>query len=126
MNDPVPVYGLVPPVAETVTVVDPPLQAMEPGVDDALTTAGSATVTDVVVEQLFASVIVNVYDPAVRVKEPVPEYGAVPPVADTTTVVDPPLHAIVPLEVEAASEAGGVMVPLVAAEHPFASVTLYE
>jgi hypothetical protein len=36
------------------------------------------------------------YVPADTVNVPVPVYGAVPPVAETTTVVLPPLHAIVP------------------------------
>ena len=39
-------------------------------------------------------------------KVPVPEYGAVPPDADTVTVVVPPKHAIVPADEEATTEHG--------------------
>ena len=39
-------------------------------------------------------------------KEPVPVYGAVPPVAETVTEVDPPLHAIVPALEEADNAVG--------------------
>ncbi len=48
MNDPVPEYGAVPPVAETVTVDNPPLQAI--GVDDELATSAEGSVTVIVVE----------------------------------------------------------------------------
>ena len=41
-----------------------------------------------------ASVTVNVWLPAVRVKVPVPVYGAVPPDAATVTVLLPPLQAM--------------------------------
>ena len=46
------------------------------------------------VEHPFASVTVYVYVPAPTVKSPVPEYGAVPPAAETVTVDVPPLQAI--------------------------------
>lgn len=35
VKEPTPVYGVVPPVAKTVTVVEPPLQAIVPAVEDA-------------------------------------------------------------------------------------------
>ena len=37
---------------------------------------------------------------------PVPEYGAVPPVADTVTEVVPPLQVIVPADAEATNAVG--------------------
>jgi hypothetical protein len=37
---PVPLYGAVPPVAETVTVVEPPLQAIEPEAEAAESVVG--------------------------------------------------------------------------------------
>lgn len=91
---------------------------------EALTAVGCVTVAVVVAEQPFASVTVKVYDPMVRVKDPVPEYGAVPPEADTVTVVVPPLHATVPPVDEADSADGWEIVPPVMAVQPFASVTV--
>ena len=44
--------------------------------------------------------------------------------ADTVTVVDPPLHAIVPALDEATKTAGSDTVPVVVEVHPFASVTV--
>ena len=73
MKLPVPVYGAVPPVAETETVVVPPLHRMLPEEAEALTADGSLIETEVVAEQPAASVTVKVYEPAVRVKLPVPE-----------------------------------------------------
>ena len=58
MKVPVPVYGDVPPVALTVTVVVPPLQAIVPALDDAVNCVGSLIVPDVVAVQPFASVTV--------------------------------------------------------------------
>ena len=55
-------------------------------VDETLICDDPTIVTDAVAEQLFASVTVNVYVPAVRLNTPVPVYGAVPPVAVTVTV----------------------------------------
>ena len=60
MNDPVPEYGLVPPVAETTTDIFPPLQRIGSVVAVADNTAGSVMVIDATVEQLFASAIVYV------------------------------------------------------------------
>ena len=58
VNVPVPVYGCVPPVALTVMVVLPPLQAIVPAVDDATNISGCVTVIDVDDVQPLASVIV--------------------------------------------------------------------
>ena len=59
------------------------------------------------------------------VKVPVPLYPGVPPEADTVTVVDPPLQAMVPAEAEALRAEGWVTVTEVVAVHPLASVTVY-
>ena len=93
-------------MAETVTVDEPPLHKI--AVDDELATnaAGSVTVMLVVEVHPFASVTVYVYVPAVTVKSPVPVYGPVPPVADTVTVDEPPLHKIA-VDVELAATAVG-------------------
>ena len=56
--------------------------------------------------------------------DPSPVYGAVPPVADTVTVADPPLHKIVVAEDEATTAVGSVIVIVVDAVHPLASVTV--
>ena len=50
----------MPPDADTVTDVLPPLQRIVPVVADADTAVGWVMVTEVVAEQLFASVTVNV------------------------------------------------------------------
>jgi hypothetical protein len=56
---PVPAYGVVPPVAVTVTVpFDPPLHVTLVLVDEATNTAGCVTVALIVVEQPLASVTV--------------------------------------------------------------------
>ena len=57
-------------------------------------------------------------------KLPVPEYGAVPPVALTVTVVVPPLHEILPADEDALNTVGSVTVTPVIDEHPLASVTV--
>jgi hypothetical protein len=62
----------VPPLAETVTVVESPKQAIVPPEEEAVSLAGCVTVTEVVAVQPLASVTVKVYVPAVRVKLPVP------------------------------------------------------
>ena len=94
VNVPVPVYGPVPPVADTVTVDEPPLHKI--AVDDelAVSTVGSVTVMLVVAVQPFASVTVYESVPAITVKFPVPVYGPVPPEPDTVVVDNPPLHKI--------------------------------
>ena len=60
MKVPVPVKGVVPPFAETVIEVLPPLQAIVPALAVAVNTAGSVIVTFAVVLQLLKSVIVKV------------------------------------------------------------------
>ena len=58
VKSPVPLYGAVPPVAETVTVEVPPLQSIAVELLLASRTVGSVMVIVVVVEQPFASVTV--------------------------------------------------------------------
>jgi hypothetical protein len=58
VNVPVPVYAPVPPSADTVTVDDPPLQAIAVADEDDTTAVGSVTVTEVVDEHPLASVTV--------------------------------------------------------------------
>ena len=58
VKSPVPMYGAVPPVAETVTVEVPPLQSIAVELLLASRTVGSLIVMVVVVEQPFASVTV--------------------------------------------------------------------
>ena len=58
MKVPVPVYGAVPPVAVTVTVVVPPLQDIEPALDEAVNCVGWLTLPVVVAVQPLASVTV--------------------------------------------------------------------
>jgi hypothetical protein len=58
LKDPVPVYGPVPPLPETVTVADPPLQEMLVDDDAAVRSVGSVTVMLVVAVHPFASVTV--------------------------------------------------------------------
>lgn len=87
---PVPVYGGVPPFAETVTVELPPAQRI--GVDEAEALNGeddAVTISDVPAVQPFASVTVNVCVPLWRWNVPMPTYGGVPPVAATTTEARP-------------------------------------
>ena len=57
---------------------------------------------------------------------PVPEYGAVPPVAETVTEVVPSLQAIEPVEEEATNVVGSSTEPEVTEVQPLASVTVYE
>ena len=58
VKSPVPLYGAVPPVAETVTVEVPPLQSIAVDELEADNAVGSVMVIVVVVEQPFASVTV--------------------------------------------------------------------
>ena len=58
VNVPAPSYGAVPPEAVTVTVDDPPLQAIDVGDEEDTTAVGSVTVTEVVDEHPLASVTV--------------------------------------------------------------------
>jgi hypothetical protein len=61
----------VPPLAETVTVVEPPKQAIVPAEEEAVSWAGWVIVTEVVAVHPLASVTIKGYVPAVRVKLPV-------------------------------------------------------
>jgi hypothetical protein len=81
-------------------------------------------VTEAVLEQLFASVTVKVYVPAVLLKEPVPVYGAAPPVAPTVTVDEPPPHRMDVALALATRVAGAVRVMVVVAVQLLASVTV--
>ena len=76
-------------MAATVTGVEPLLHSSGGAVAVTLIAAGPVIVTVAVPEQLFASVTVKVCVPAPRAKNPVPVYGAVPPVAVTVTFVVP-------------------------------------
>ena len=58
VKSPVPLYGAVPPMADTVTVEVPPLQSMVVDELEADNAVGSVMVIVVVVEQPFASVTV--------------------------------------------------------------------
>ncbi len=62
--------------------------------------------------------------PAVSVKSPVPLYGAVPPVAETVTVEEPPLQSIAVEKLEASRTVGSLIVMVVVVEQPLASVTV--
>lgn len=79
---------------------------------------------DALALQLFASVTVKVYVPALRTKIPVPVYGAVPPVAPTVMVVVEPLQSICGAVAETVSCGGSTMVTDVVAVQLFASVTV--
>ncbi|MFA6234570.1 MAG: hypothetical protein WC824_10365, partial [Bacteroidota bacterium] len=92
---PVPEYGGVPPLAVTVTVELPPLQRIADAFADTTNNVGSVIVAEAVDVHPFASVTVKLYEPAVCVNVPVPEYGGVPPIADTVIVALPPLQRIV-------------------------------
>ena len=58
----------------------------------ATSNVGCEMVIEVVLVHPFASVTVKTWVPAGRLNWPVPEYGAVPPLAETVTVEEPPLH----------------------------------
>jgi hypothetical protein len=62
----------VPPLALTVTIVEPPKQAIVPAEEEAVSWAGWVTVTEVVAVHPLTSTTVKVYVPAVRVKLPAP------------------------------------------------------
>jgi hypothetical protein len=73
----------------------------------------------------FESVIVYVYVPAGSVNVPVPVYGAVPPEPVTVIVVLSPLHAITVDVAVTFNTEGSVIVTVVIAVHPLASVIVY-
>ena len=56
---PVPVYGAVPPLPDTVTVAFAPLHKIAVAFDDAVNKVGSVIVTEVVAVQALASVNVK-------------------------------------------------------------------
>ena len=93
---PVPSGVPVPPVDEMVTVEEPPWQTIAVWLSDAESAVGWVKVTETDEVQPFASVTVYEVVPAVWLKVPVPVYVPVPPVAETTTEADPPLHRIAP------------------------------
>src|SRR5262249_48391046 len=87
LNDPVPLYGVVPPVAETVQLNGLPAVWPEPQLT--VTMSGCGAIATVAVPNAlmpFASVtnIGTVYAPLLGATKLVPllEYGAVPPVAE--------------------------------------------
>ncbi len=90
VNVPVPVYGEVPPLALTFTVVVPPLHKIVPLLEVALNCVGSEIVTVTVTCVLLASLTKYVCVPAAAVNVPIPLYGATPPLAVIVTVVMPP------------------------------------
>ena len=124
MKVPVPVYGGVPPVAVTVIVDGAPPHTIGVALDAAVRSGGPVIVTVVVAEQLFASVTVKVYVPAVLVNVPVPVYGGVPPEAVTVMVELPPLQRIGVALDAAAKSSGWVIVTVVVAVQLCASVTV--
>jgi hypothetical protein len=86
---------------------------------------GSVMVEVVVDEHPFASVIIYDCVPALWENEPIPAYGAVPPVALTETVAVPPAHKIGAItEALPTRTAGSVTVKFCVVMHPLASVTV--
>jgi hypothetical protein len=104
----------------------PPKHAIGEATEEEATTAvGSGTLMVVDAVQPFPSVIVNVEFPAKTVKLPVPVYGKIPPVPETSTCPLPPLHKIDDaMELEAVKKEGCVKVIESIAVQPFASVTV--
>ena len=123
---PVPVYGIVPPEADTVTVVVPPLQRICGAVAVAVRSVGLTMLIVAVAVHPLVSVTRNEYVPALRVNVPVPVYGAVPPEADTVTVVVPPLQGMTGAVAVAVRSGGLTMLIVAVAEQLFASVTRNE
>jgi hypothetical protein len=112
---PVPLYGVVPPVALIVTVDVPPLQSIAVCVSVTANTAGSLIVTVIDLVHPLASVTVYDVVPAdTLLKVPVPLYGAVPPVALIVTVDTPPLQAITVCASAGTSNPGSLIVTAVA------------
>ncbi len=90
----------------------------------AVSTAGWVMSPVVVAAQPLASVTVKLYVPAVLLNVPVPVCGAVPPLALTVTVELPPLHRIGVADDLAVSAEGCVLLSVVEAVAPLASVTV--
>ena len=136
VNVPVPVYGDVPPVALTVTVVVPPTTVIGGAVAVAINATGCAMVRVVVAVQLLASITVTVKLPAPTVNVLLVWNGGplfrlylnvpVPPEAVTVNVVVPPLHNIVAAVADTLIAVGSVTVILTDDVHPLASVTVYD
>jgi len=126
MNVPVPIYAPVPPLADTVTVVVPPLQPIAGAVAVAVRSGGLVRLIVAVAVHPLVSVTRNEYVPAERVNVPVPEYGVVPPEADTVTVVVPPLQRIGGAEADAVRSGGLTMLMVAVAVQPRVSVTRNE
>jgi hypothetical protein len=126
------VYGVVPPEATTVALpLHAALQFTLTCDCVAVSAVGCVIVNVFVRVHPFASVIVQVYDPAPIAVDvaPVPPlgvhayvYGVVPPETVTPAEVVPPLQAIVPCVVVAVSAAGCVMLKVFVSVQPFASV----
>jgi hypothetical protein len=123
----------VPPLAVTVSVVVPPLQAILPDAVVAVIIEGSLIVTAVAgwVHPL-ASFTVTVYVPAPTVNvvpawNVVPSilyvYGAVPLPPTAVNVVVPPLHKIVPALADAVGPLVFTIVAVAVKLHPLASFT---
>jgi hypothetical protein len=111
-------------IAVTVTVELPPLQRMGVAVAVANSCGGDVTVTVVCAVQPLSSVTVKVCVPVVLPNVPVPLYGGVPPEAVTVIVdISPPQVMGVAVE-DAVSRGGSVMVIVVFAVQPLASVTV--
>src|SRR5204862_6538292 len=94
--------------------------------EEAVSSVGLPIFPVAVAEQPLASVTTNEYGPADTIRGTTLEYGAVPPVAETFTVVVPPKQAIVPFTEEAVSSVGWPIFPVTVAEHPLTSVTTNE
>ena len=62
--------------------------------------------------------------PIVALNKPVPEYGKVPPVAVTVTVVEEVLQDTRSADENAVKVVGSVIVPAMFDEQPFASLTV--
>jgi hypothetical protein len=129
------VYPGVPPAGVTVAEPVGLPQIAVTVVDVAVTAVGWVTVTDEVIEQPFASVMVHVYVPAARLDAvaPVPPDGAheyvypgVPFEATTEAVpVVPPLHRTGVVLLVAVTAVGCVTVVVAVIVQPFASVTVH-
>jgi len=104
VNVPVPVYGAVPPVAETVTEVVPPKQAMVPDVELAVNGNGHTLRADelflgfgVAVEKLAELLLESVHPFAALKTASVADGAAVGPVPSKQFAVDPkPTKSITP------------------------------
>ena len=123
---------MVPPLTVFVTFAVPPLQPIEPADNDAVSALGWDMVTLAVAVQLFASVTVTLYVPALTpvrfwvLAEGVQlyVYGVVPPLTVFVTFDVPPLQPISPADKDAVRASGCEIVTLAVAVQEFASVTV--